>query len=135
MDRNPLQEQQAGNVPIGGVRIGKLPADIAGADGAQDRIADGVDQDVRVGMAQESPLEGDPLPAQDELSARHKTVAVITETDSHRTLLKSFTEGDPGPILEKTDFSVSSVRLSRLFRRKAADDESPQEQDLPGSSL
>ena len=88
-DRDPLEEKQAGDVPIGGVRIGKLPADVAGADGAQDRITDGVDQDVGVGMAQESQFKRDPRPAEDKLSARRKTVAVITETDAHRTLLKS----------------------------------------------
>jgi hypothetical protein len=82
-DRDPLQEQKAGNVSIGWIRIGELPADIAGADSAQYRITYGVDQDVCIGMAKEATLKRDPFAAKDELSACHKTVAVITETDAH----------------------------------------------------
>ncbi len=58
----PFQQDQAGNAPIGGIRVRELPADVAQTDGAQDRVADGMDQDIGIRMAQKSLFVRDLLP-------------------------------------------------------------------------
>ena len=83
---NPFQQDQAGDPPIGGIRVRELPADVALADGAENGVADGMDQDVGIRMAQKPLFVRDLLPTQNKPSSHREAVAVIAETDSHSTL-------------------------------------------------
>jgi len=61
-----------------------VPADIAERGGAQQRIADGVNQGVAVGVAQGAPVKRNLHAAQNELAARHQAVEIVANADAGR---------------------------------------------------
>ena len=56
-------------------------ADVALADGAQDRVADGMHQNIRVGMAVQTLGVRNFHAAQNEFTARHERMDNITDAD------------------------------------------------------
>ena len=125
---HPFQQDQAGDVPVGGIRVRELPADVTQTRGAQDRVADGMDQDIGIRMALKPLFVRDFHPAQNQPSSGRKTVAVVAETDSHRVLPETILSprarssgvvtlilsASPGII--RTGIPVGSTRRRRRYR-------------------
>jgi hypothetical protein len=57
--------------------------DVAQTGGAQDRIADGVDQRVGVGMPEQPLFPGNADPAENESAFLHQPVKIKTDACSH----------------------------------------------------
>ena len=66
------------------IGIGKHPADVAGAGGAEDRVRHGVTDDVGVGVAVETELERNRDAGEDQRTSRHETVQVVAVANSHQ---------------------------------------------------
>jgi hypothetical protein len=75
------EDEARGVMPRGG-GVGKVSADIAERGGAQQRVADGVDQGVGVGMAYGAFVERNLHAAKNELTARRETVEVIPNSNT-----------------------------------------------------
>ena len=59
-------------------------ADVSLAQGAQERVAQGMAEDIGVGVAQEPLLPRDLHTAENQLASRHKPVNVYTLTNTKR---------------------------------------------------
>ena len=77
-----FQEDQAGNILEGLIRIGKIRPDIAEPGGSQQGVHDGMDDDVGIGMAIEAPFKGNLDAAQDQAPPFFQAVDVIARTDA-----------------------------------------------------
>ena len=77
------KQDEAGNVFVGRVLIREMGSQVAGPHCAQKGVADGVRQDIGVGMAQQPLGMRDFHPSQDQGAPRHQPVGVIPQADSH----------------------------------------------------
>ena len=78
--RHAREDVRAGDALDGGVRVGKMVADVGGGDRAQQRVGDGVDEHVGVRMAFESLGMRDLDPAEKERPAFREGMNVVTDT-------------------------------------------------------
>src|SRR3989304_9707255 len=90
--------------------IGKMPANIPLSSGAQDGVAYGMDKRIGIGVPQQTLIMRYLLTSQDELSAVHQPVAVISETNHHYSplltqahhLARHFMEVSPERVFKKS---------------------------------
>ena len=68
---------------VGRVLIREMGPQVAGPHRAQEGVADGVGQDVGIGMAQQPQGMRDFHPSQDQGAPCHQPVGVIPQADSH----------------------------------------------------
>ena len=79
---NLLKKRDACNSPKSGVAVGKMLADVAKPQRAQQRIGDRVDDDITIGMGNGADVGRHDDPAEDELAAWFEAVDVVTVTDA-----------------------------------------------------
>ncbi len=77
------QQLAAVDALVACVAVRKVLADVAEGRGAQERIADRMQEDIRVAMAQEALLVRDLDAADDELAPRDELVDVESLADAH----------------------------------------------------
>src|SRR5450759_2881501 len=77
------QQDAAVDVLVFRFGIGEMPADVAQCRGTQQRIADRMQQHVRVGMAEQTFFMGYFHPADDQLAACYQLMHIVTLTDTH----------------------------------------------------
>ncbi len=79
--REPQELQRVGVLPPR-IGIGEEGAQVAGGRGPQDGVNDGMGDGVRVGVAEQPLLEGDPLAAEDERPPLDQPVGVVPDADA-----------------------------------------------------
>ena len=78
----PAQQHLAVDVFELGARVGEVVADVAQGGGAEQRVADGVDEDVGVAVAEQSRFVFQADAAEPQGAARHEPVHVESEAYS-----------------------------------------------------
>ena len=78
------QERQRVRVLVRGVAVGEVLADVAQPGGAEERVHDGVREDVGVGVPKEAAVVRDLDAAEDELAPFHESVGVPADAGSRR---------------------------------------------------
>ena len=63
-----------------------MPADITGSHGTENRITNGMDKDIRIGMPLQTHLMGDLHTPKNKPPSRNQPVAVIAKANSHGTV-------------------------------------------------
>ena len=76
--------------------VREVLADIPQCSGPQQRVAQGVNRRIRIGMPQKAQIVGDVHPAQNELPAGHQPVNVISVSDPHHRFHLNTRSGPPG---------------------------------------
>src|SRR5581483_2853088 len=84
-DTNPAQQLQAARSRIRGVVAREVPTEITEIRGAEERVHEGVQQDVAVGVAHEPLRVLDRDTAEHEPAIGRETMDIVPDADPHRT--------------------------------------------------
>jgi hypothetical protein len=77
------ERQTIGVLPCG-IRVGKMPADVAGRGGAKNGVGDRMAHRVRIGMAVQSLLEWNSHASQHETTAVDQPMQIVAVADTER---------------------------------------------------
>ncbi len=66
---------------MAGIAVGEVAADVSGGDRTQERIGDRMEDRIRIGMPQKTPIVRYLHPSQDQASAIHQRVNVVPLAD------------------------------------------------------
>ena len=109
------------------IGVGKQPADVAGAGGAEDRVRDGVTDDVGVRMAVETELERNRDAGEDQRAAGDQTMQVVAVADSDQATALEAGRSPNGlslrQILRRRDLHVARVAFDDVDRHAEALDQ------------